>query len=573
MSNFYQQNPYPFPEKTYELNEYRQNFVPSYAEGQDNNCYCSCHFQNQNYLNVSLKNKNCIQSYQDDQDNICYCSCHFRNRKFENINLNSNNSTCISVDDSNYKKIENEQFKQSQVVTNPNQVNYELEHLRQLNKKLNDDLVNLTNVKNSADAYIKELEKENYRLNQMNSNAKKDDNLKKENELLKGMLEEALCLCAKIGEKSEIDVKRVLDYYLVSRTGYTKMINDEIEWINNLKRMDGINKNTINTYNKIGYSRENYNQDMNMYNLTDNNSNRNPNENEYRKSKYDLISNKINNIRSTSIEEPKEKFPINNDSPKVQQEKGSESPYNEFIEKNPNMYNNVQYNPVSKNQMLYKNNPNQQENLPESKKEVSKSFEGYGKEPKPQNKLNNVHYVSYVPNNDEDNYITHNNKNIPLNPSKSIKKQPNVSQEQMPSKQVKMDQYNKINDKINNLNKKIATYKEKHNIYTNDPREQPNYNYISDKMKRSHSLIKPGHKSKPKNNTSVRQVKNENYIRNNTDDYNFQGNCFACEVGCNISNTGYSPMTFSPYHPGYRRKAVTPLKGYRSRSSSKKGCQ
>lgn len=41
----------------------------------------------------------------------------------------------------------------------------------------------------------------------------------------------------------------------------------------------------------------------------------------------------------------------------------------------------------------------------------------------------------------------------------------------------------------------------------------------------------------------------------------FSGNCFACEVGCNVSNTGYSPMTFSPYDPNIRRRNVTPLKG------------
>lgn len=516
MSNFCQENPYPSQEKIYKSNEYQQNYISSYDEGQDNNCYCSCHFQNHNYL----KNQNCIQSYQDDQDNICNCSCHFPNRKFDNMNVNSNNSICV-VDDNSYKEIDNDQYKQSQNLSNLNQICYELENLRQQNKKLNNDLVNLTNVKNSADAYIKELEKENYRLSQMNSNAKKDDNLKKENEQLKGMLEEALCLCAKIGEKSEIDVKRDLGYYLVNRNEFTKTINDEIEWINNLKRMDQINKNNINPYNKTGYNKENYNQDMNMYNLTVNNPNRNSNENEYRKTKYDIISNKINNIKSTSLEEPKENFPINNDIPRDQQQKTETDYNNQFIVKNPKIYNNVQYNPISKNQMMYKGNPIEQENFPEPKK-VTKSFKEYEKDPKPQNKLNNVHYLSYIPNHDEDNYITHNNKNIPLNPAKSLNKS-KVPLEQTPNKQVKMDEYNKIKDKINNLNRKIETYKEKHNVSSKNRRVQSDNNAIPDKKKHPLSLIKPAKTNKNKN-ISVKQVKNEHYIHNNTKDFKFKDN-------------------------------------------------
>jgi hypothetical protein len=43
--------------------------------------------------------------------------------------------------------------------------------------------------------------------------------------------------------------------------------------------------------------------------------------------------------------------------------------------------------------------------------------------------------------------------------------------------------------------------------------------------------------------------------------YTRRGNCFACDVGCNISNSGYSPMTYSPYEINIKRKrnAVTPL--------------
>jgi hypothetical protein len=38
------------------------------------------------------------------------------------------------------------------------------------------------------------------------------------------------------------------------------------------------------------------------------------------------------------------------------------------------------------------------------------------------------------------------------------------------------------------------------------------------------------------------------------------GNCWACELGCSVSTTGYSPMTFSPYKNTFRRRDVTPMK-------------
>ena len=32
-----------------------------------------------------------------------------------------------------------------------------------------------------------------------------------------------------------------------------------------------------------------------------------------------------------------------------------------------------------------------------------------------------------------------------------------------------------------------------------------------------------------------------------------EGNCWACDIGCSISTTGYSPMTFSPYNKTKRQ--------------------
>jgi len=42
--------------------------------------------------------------------------------------------------------------------------------------------------------------------------------------------------------------------------------------------------------------------------------------------------------------------------------------------------------------------------------------------------------------------------------------------------------------------------------------------------------------------------------------YNPEGNCWACDVFCSVSTTGYSPMTFSPYRNTFKRRDVTPVK-------------
>ena len=34
-------------------------------------------------------------------------------------------------------------------------------------------------------------------------------------------------------------------------------------------------------------------------------------------------------------------------------------------------------------------------------------------------------------------------------------------------------------------------------------------------------------------------------------------NCLACNLGCSVSESGYSPMTYNPYGNKERRKGVT----------------
>ena len=40
----------------------------------------------------------------------------------------------------------------------------------------------------------------------------------------------------------------------------------------------------------------------------------------------------------------------------------------------------------------------------------------------------------------------------------------------------------------------------------------------------------------------------------------YKGACFACDVGCSVSRSGYSPMNYSPYNNLIRRRDITPLR-------------
>ena len=44
------------------------------------------------------------------------------------------------------------------------------------------------------------------------------------------------------------------------------------------------------------------------------------------------------------------------------------------------------------------------------------------------------------------------------------------------------------------------------------------------------------------------------------DDLEYKGSCFACDVGCSVSKSGYSIMNYSPYNNLIRRRNTTPIK-------------
>ena len=102
----------------------------------------------------------------------------------------------------------------------------------------------------------------------------------------------------------------------------------------------------------------------------------------------------------------------------------------------------------------------------------------------------------------------------------------------------KKNKNEKINNNINN-NKDIRRFNDENkNDYAYAyPRPNPNYQRKND--------YKP-----------VKNVKNldkdKEYFSNST--------CFACDVGCGVSRSGYSPMTYSPFDNTFVRRESTPIK-------------
>ena len=62
-------------------------------------------------------------------------------------------------------------------------------------------------------------------------------------------------------------------------------------------------------------------------------------------------------------------------------------------------------------------------------------------------------------------------------------------------------------------------------------------------------------------------IKKINFMREN----HYRGQCFACDLGCSVSRSGYSPMNYSPYNNMIRRREHTPLK-YREKEEYEEPC-
>ena len=115
------------------------------------------------------------------------------------------------------------------------------------------------------------------------------------------------------------------------------------------------------------------------------------------------------------------------------------------------------------------------------------------------------------------------------------------------------------NKNINNIIKN--TLKSQNQIKT----KNNNIKYYPSLIKKNKSLDKMLFKNKynkykfgnTKNKNNYKITPNKKF---NKKDYLSSSSCFACDVGCSVSRTGYSLMTYSPFNNKIKRKEETPLK-------------
>ena len=62
------------------------------------------------------------------------------------------------------------------------------------------------------------------------------------------------------------------------------------------------------------------------------------------------------------------------------------------------------------------------------------------------------------------------------------------------------------------------------------------------------------------------EIKKIQFMNNSAE---YKGNCFACDVGCSVSRSGYSPMNYVPYNNLIRRREVTPVKNGKKNKNKK----
>ena len=208
-----------------------------------------------------------------------------------------------------------------------------------------------------------------------------------------------------------------------------------------------------------------------------------------------------------------------------------------------------------------------------------------------QTQINKVPKQPILNNNNNKQYINNNINSFPYNDLNDPNLIPNQQQEPFVSKSLSNKPYSNVIP--NNANQKLPLKEHSHYRSNSNSPDQKyiNPNYKHKVLKKNNSFV-DGNKLPTYNNDNLTKAKVNNHIVNQKQDVHkiessspmknayvtktksktkkeyyypinnsFSGNCFACEVGCNVSNTGYSPMTFSPYNPNIRRRNVTPLKG------------
>ena len=128
----------------------------------------------------------------------------------------------------------------------------------------------------------------------------------------------------------------------------------------------------------------------------------------------------------------------------------------------------------------------------------------------------------------------------------------------------------------------ISTDKDK--IPDNNIIRNYNYKYSETKEKKPKTKHKKNNKKIKMDNLNRKDNKEKRRFNHNSTEYpkpnpSFQrklnvfpersnrfnakeylSSCFACDLGCSVSRSGYSPMTYSPYHNKEKRRDITPYK-------------
>ena len=125
-----------------------------------------------------------------------------------------------------------------------------------------------------------------------------------------------------------------------------------------------------------------------------------------------------------------------------------------------------------------------------------------------------------------------------------------TSKNQVPNNNIKISYNNKYPEakekKLKTKNKKIRKKSKKGILSTKNNKQRAKSNYGSTQY--------------PKPNPSFQRKLNilpERSNRFNSKEY--LSTCFACDLGCSVSRSGYSPMTYSPYGKKEKRRDLTPL--------------
>ena len=123
---------------------------------------------------------------------------------------------------------------------------------------------------------------------------------------------------------------------------------------------------------------------------------------------------------------------------------------------------------------------------------------------------------------------------------------------------------------IPNNNKRVLNYQKikpnnkkknkNERIISNDNKEERKYEFNEEnKNKNDFAYPKPNPNYQRKNNYKpVLNIKNIDTDKDK--EYFSNSTCFACDVGCGVSRSGYSPMTYSPFDNSIKRRESTPLK-------------